>query len=812
MCYDLSEPKILLKGETSMNTKPGMVFSLEELRAPKNEYAVTYMWFWNEPITRELIASELSEYKKAGISSIYIVPLPKDFRPETIRTYLSPEYLTEEFFDLAEYAIRRAIELGMKPWIYDEGGWPSGGACYHTLRENPNAKMKVLDRRAITLEGGEKFQPENNFIALFDGKSRLPDDYVASDRITLTAYYVKEIIENGNRVDYTNGTVTETFIKNTYEKYKERLGDLFGKDLPIIFTDEPGLYRNSLADNEFALFEAEFGYDLRDYVYVIENGGSLAVTEDEIRARIDHGILLGKLFCENTFKKLHDWCEESSIYFSGHLDIDNRPFGGMEKGVFSMLDALRNFHVPGIDVIWEQIRYPHSGRAPVDDETLGFGFFPRLAPSAARQTGRNVTVTESLGIYGDGLTHDEIRFVINYQMIRGINAINFAPISIGKSRLSCILSRPNFRPEKPGFFNMRELHEYFARLSYLARLGYAEGDTAIYMPCRDYCADPKSCDAATDSFKSLGTELEERNVAFDIIDDAGILAAEDTGNGLKIGNAVYRNIAMPECSYMPESVRKKIEKYIGCGEPTYLPENKNLRFMTRKLYNSRLWFVFNEGIECASEAFDVSENYTYVYRIDCRMGEIYSYHGEAVDIPCGEILVLLATDERLDSVSDAVEYSVNACEFSPIAHKRFVIEYDGIKNEWGDGSIIPGESFSGEITYKGRYTLPEEPKSDERYRVRLDGFSASACVKLGECEIPLGLSPMYSTLSGKHLTRDGVIEVTVANTALNEIYAKMDTINLHPKAEIGPYAHKMEEFEKRRAPLNFGRVTIEKLS
>jgi hypothetical protein len=45
------------------------------------------------------------------------------------------------------------------------------------------------------------------------------------------------------------------------------------------------------------------------------------------------------------------------------------------------------------------------------------GFFPRLASSAARQTGHTVAVTESLGIYGDGLTHDTIRYVMNYQYI-----------------------------------------------------------------------------------------------------------------------------------------------------------------------------------------------------------------------------------------------------------------------------------------------------------------------------------------------------------------------------------------------------------
>ena len=75
-----------------------------------------------------------------------------------------------------------------------------------------------------------------------------------------------------------------------------------------------------------------------------------------------------------------------------------------------------------------------------------------------------VAVTESLGIYGDGLTHDTIRFVINYQYIRGINAMNFAPISFGNSRLSALMTRPNFRPEKPGFYNLEHLNRYFARL------------------------------------------------------------------------------------------------------------------------------------------------------------------------------------------------------------------------------------------------------------------------------------------------------------------------------------------------------------
>ena len=794
-----------------MNILPGKQFSPEELLSPSNEYAVTYMWFWNVAITRERVERELAEYVKAGIESIYIVPMPKDFNPEGLRTYLDPEYLSKEFFDIVEYTLRKCISLGIKPWIYDEGGWPSGGACYNTVRENPKAKLKLIEKREVSLMADKRHHPEEGFIALFNGKHRLPEDYIASRDCTLTAYYCTERIIRGCRVDYTNRSVTETFINNTYERYKERVGDLFGEAIPVIFTDEPGLLRASLADNEFELFEKEFGYDLRDYAYVIyENGGELS--EDERRALIDHNILLGKLFRENTFKPLHDWCEKNGVYYSGHLDIDNRPYGGTVKGVFSMLDALRQFHIPGVDVIWEQIRYPHGGRLPVDDETLGMGFFPRLASSAARQTKRTVSVTESLGIYGDGLTHDTIRFVMNYQYIRGINAMNFAPISFGNSRLSALMTRPNFRPEKPGFYNLREIHEYVKKMSYLTRLGYAEGDTALYIPCCDFSAGMKVLDEASASFKALGTSLEDSCVAFDLIDDAGIREATDTGDGLLLGDGLYRHIAVPDCKYMPEDVKAKIAPYLGVGEPSYKFKSDKLRVMTRRLDEGKLWFIFNEGEPTVAEELDLGEGKN-IYEIDARCGELYKCDSRPTcNIVCGDIAIYLVTSKEYPAASRKVEYTVGTSELSPFAHRRFILDYTGISNEYGNGNITPGKDFSGEISYKASYALKSAPKAGERYRIRLSGFSVSASVKLGTLTVPFGMSPMEAIVDGASLRERGELEITVANTAVNEIRAKKHIIDGMPEAERGThYMSKLAEFESRVPEFSLGEIFIDKL-
>ena len=73
---------------------------LNKLKNIPREYDVVYSWLWASPITKDVIDHRLDEMVQAGIKSAYIIPLPKDFRPETLRTFLDPEYLTDEFFEL----------------------------------------------------------------------------------------------------------------------------------------------------------------------------------------------------------------------------------------------------------------------------------------------------------------------------------------------------------------------------------------------------------------------------------------------------------------------------------------------------------------------------------------------------------------------------------------------------------------------------------------------------------------------------------------------------------------------------------------
>ena len=104
-------------------------FSIEDFKLPSPAFSPVYNWTWNGEVTKEESESQLLEFQRLGIKSFCIIPEPKDFRPTTMPTFLTPDYLTKPYFEEYFYVVKRAKELGMTVGLYDEGGWPSGSAC-----------------------------------------------------------------------------------------------------------------------------------------------------------------------------------------------------------------------------------------------------------------------------------------------------------------------------------------------------------------------------------------------------------------------------------------------------------------------------------------------------------------------------------------------------------------------------------------------------------------------------------------------------------------------------------------------------------
>lgn len=104
-------------------------FDPELLLNPPRDLSVVYSWVWNDKLDKDTIKRQLEEFADAGIYALYVIPEPPNFRPRSLKTYLEPEYMSDEFLVYYRYAVECAEKLGIALWLYDEGGWPSGGAC-----------------------------------------------------------------------------------------------------------------------------------------------------------------------------------------------------------------------------------------------------------------------------------------------------------------------------------------------------------------------------------------------------------------------------------------------------------------------------------------------------------------------------------------------------------------------------------------------------------------------------------------------------------------------------------------------------------
>lgn len=788
----------------------GRDFSQAEFLFPKSENSLIYTWVWNAPISFDVIDSKLREFRRVGIEGFYILPYPKNYRMQIFVPDTDFEYLSEDFFTLVKYAVDQGKRLGMEVWIYDEGGFPSGGACGRTLSENPKAIETLLYKRHIELQLNERYSASEDAIAAFCRKERVYDGYLASENVIVAEFYTKKndaiTPKRLNSVDSTNKSVIDTFINNTYENYKKHLGDTF-HEVGAVFTDEPDVVWRLIPEGFFEKFDESYGYDIKDYLYCIYDK-HLAVTEREQLARIHYGRLVGDLFYTNFCQNIADWCSQNGIKFTGHLDVEHIPDGAARQGYFSHLRCLSAFQIPGIDVIWHQIQMPREDQSPVEE---GAPFFPRLASSAARQTGKGLAVTESFAVYGDGLTPDEFRYVLNYQAVRGINVFNVMITTAGDKRMQALVQRPVFTAEKPGFYHMEHINAYYKRLSYLLRLGEAQRDTALYIPCADFWANDEISKKASADYIQKGNMLENGHVEFDIIDDYAILSSSVRENGLAVGDALYKNIVVPSCQFMPDEVLEKIKPFMQ--DNVSAGEKSTLRVMKRKLPSGMLYFIFNEGIRTETVSLPVFSQ-RRCYQLHAVSGEISELQQGEIKIVCGDIAILYVTERELPAVNNEVEYRVSLKDFLPTRCRRFTVALEGISMKDSPVDTEISDAFSGEITYRVIYELPKQPNPSDRYLFVLEDTAVSARIAVdGKQVATVGFTPMETIVTGEHFQKNGYIEITVANTAANEIVSKADLLKMHAKEVLGPelWHENSLQFEKKAPKIRFGSVKLYKL-
>ncbi|MGI6690981.1 MAG: glycosyl hydrolase [Christensenellales bacterium] len=791
-----------------------MSFHADAFRRPSINCEPIYSWIWDAPADETGVRNRMYEMYDNGIRALYIIPEPKDFRPSTMTTTMSPEYMSEDFMHLMRVVSDTAEKLGMSLWLYDEGGWPSGSVCTQINQRRPDLARKVILSSSFRLSAGVCYHPSDkhaDFLAAFiqinnEEPVRVTDSYTGAKPFMVTEFRTKALVSQSAELTYNTDIADpdtgRLFIEMTHEKYRATLSDQFGLLIPVMFNDEPGLNPNPWTPGLDQLFMEKYGYDMCDYLPWITRQLKWK-TDAQRQAIIDYRMLICELLLKNFFLPIRCWCEKNNLSSAGHLNgehmadfliYDIHTYG-------NPLEILRSYHIPGVDAIWGQIRPGNNSSDPC------VPFFPRLASSAARQMGNDLALTESMAVYGDGSTPDMIRYVIGFQAVRGINLFNLMNMAYGDEGVYGLVERPVFKSCKPGFAHLRELNRYLARLSYLGQLGPTDTHAALYLPVNDLLVGESA-----DSYHQLGNELEALHIDFDIVDDAILRRAVLENGCLRVGIAAYSRIYIPEGARIPDDVKKKIMPFlIGDDVAVFHCSQPLLRGQKRVLPDgSVICMIFNEDDKPVEDMIDLLDPRP-AYLLSLTDGNIYAAPGDRqrISLESGETAVYLLTDKPVETnvqlSEKAWELSLETFTLSRV--KQFLITPEGISARTIQEEAKPirlgvgwaehyGWEFSGEAIYRCTVDLLEDPKPGDRYELDLGTVEYTADVTINGYPVGIAaLSPYKILLTNDQLARHSVIEIKVANTAANQCVSA-DFRSFWPERAIGPYHEKQLVFER----------------
>lgn len=739
-------------------------FSQKKFRNPENIHSPAYFWMWNAKLEPAKLNAQLDDMLAHGMRSICIHPFPVNFRPNgRFNTSMSPDYLTEDYFRVFSNVVDHAASLGMNVWLYDEGGWPSGGAC---------GQIADADR-----EGRFK----KRFFGYGNGREPLA---VRARPYGPGSGNYPSIIEKGT---------TEEFIRRTHQSYRKYIGHHFGKAVKYTFMDEPAMPQDHYGANLgwTSDFEEEFkrrkGYDIRPFAQTILDRKH--TFDPEIaKQRIDYFDVMGDLFVERFMNPIRDWDKANGLASSGHLNGEDIPEWATRHGFGALLRALRVMDVPGVDVIWRQL-FPETPNTPGQQLP-----FPRYASSVAHQQGHMLAMTESFGIYGNAFTPDQMKWVVDFQLLRGINMFVFGYYSVSNAGQWMLLFEPHSGPVAPWWDMEKPFFEYIARTGQILADGRPATDIAVFFDTRAFWAGGSETESAGAMHHAVAKTLDKMNCEYEFVDDDALAAAEIRDGRLQVGAMTYSTLVLPSSKWMSDGAKAKLEEFRGKGGNVLTTETVGeakpvcrisgrvapwLRAAKRVNGGETLYFIVNETRHSAVVSIDFDEKGDVV-RADPESGDfiavnrgetgfrwIFPGYGSAIFIVGAKANKPAPPAYRGDVRELKKGWTVRPLVSHSLGEDDFVIsrmDAAAVPTDIKDWRMHLGEHFSGKALYACRFNCEKA----EKVMLDLGKVGWTCTVKLNGRDLP---AKFFGPFRWEVETRSGenVLEVTVANMLANAV-------------------------------------------
>lgn len=384
------------------------------------------------------------------------------------------DYLqNEDIWKLFCFSLEELKRMGLRAWLYDEHGYPSGTARKLTLAANPDYECRAIAKISEILDIGE-----TKTIALPKGHKRFlyAASYVCNDagtpadlapvdeivcegnqesvtfknntdkKLVICAFAEKHLYEGTHAqhnvcearryLDVTNHDAVREFINNTYEQYTARVPEHYNAPMAdglieAFFTDEPslmGCYINAglypprtlhQYDDSIPLYPiVNFGRDVEN---TFESISGLNFRKSLIhlfygnskhtkKVRYFFHMTTSKLFEDSYYAQIGNYCAKNNTRFSGHVLLeDDIRHHVIFEG--NLFSLIRHMHIPGIDMLQS---LPENVRRDM--------FTPKMISSIAHAYQRPHVMSEvSAHAQGGKVTADQMYASVALQYAFGVD-------------------------------------------------------------------------------------------------------------------------------------------------------------------------------------------------------------------------------------------------------------------------------------------------------------------------------------------------------------------------------------------------------
>ncbi len=484
--------------------------------------------------------------------------------------------------DLLGSFVSEAHKQGVRIWLYDEYGYPSGSAGNLTVKDHP--EYAAVRSVQVKLSGnGPETRTANlpqGFIKIDSALLKTGSTYtpftptvengvisVTGTEGAWTAYvycveqYCYGFEWNSSYPNILNRDAVARFIEVTFDTYEGAIEN-FDEVVEAIFDDEAQLLAthhimpNGLIcpvlpyDYDiFETFEAKYGYDARPLLPLIYSGDS----PEAMRVRAHFYSHVGDLVSENFFGQIQDWCEEHGTQLSGHLLLEEQMF----------------YHVPVYgDYIQSSMNMGYSGfdvlnvRPKPYLEQMSTG--GKYASSPAWLSGKERVMIEIAP------AADPDEFATNH-LDYALGAMTFAYFD-GGNQITSYYGQSHSDKETGKIFN-----EYVGRMGSLTVGAQNTTQIAIYYAIDTAAASyeaPTSQNlySASDWAKKndtlvgrLATGLRRVGLDYVFLDDASMQGGTVSAGGLQVGSFTFTTVIVPNATVMDIKSMRVLDALIEQG-------------------------------------------------------------------------------------------------------------------------------------------------------------------------------------------------------------------------------------------------------